>query len=135
MLERLVARPRPVPARKGPALAGTVVVALGLPVFLVAGWPLAGWALAAILWVAGEAIALVLHRLPLGADHLALSGVRAVAMMFRSVAVMVVLIAVAVANEGVGLSAALLYVAAYSLELALSLLLYFGSKPSLGGRS
>ncbi len=129
-----MARPRPVPARKGPALAGTAVVAVALPLFVAAGWPLAGWAVAAALWGAGEAIALVLHRLPLGADHLALSGVRAVAMTFRSVAVMVVLIAVAVADEPVGLSAALLYVAAYTVELALSLLAYFGSKPSLGGR-
>lgn len=129
MLDRLVARPRPVPARKGPALAGTAVVVLALPVFLAAGWPLAGWVLAAVLWTAGEALALWLHRLPLGAEHLAVSGLRAVAMTFRGIAVMVVLIAVAVANEPVGLSAALLYVAAYTMELALSLLFYFGSKP------
>ncbi len=132
MLQRLVARPRPVPARKGPALAGTAVVVLALPVFLAAGWPVAGWGVGAALWAAGTALAFSLHRLPLGADHLAASGIRAVAMTFRGIAVMVVLIAVAVANEPVGLSAALLYVAAYTLELALSLLAYFGSKPCVG---
>jgi len=129
VLDRLVAKPRPVPARKGPALAGTAVVVLALPVFLAAGWPLAGWGLAAALWAAGEALAFWLQRLPLGAEHLAASGVRAVVTTFRSIAVMVVLIAVAVGNEPVGLSAALLYVAAYTLELALSLAAYFGSKP------
>ena len=117
-----------MPARKGPALAGTAVVVLALPVFLAAGWPLAGWGLAAALWAAGEAFAFWLNRLPLGADHLAVSGVRAVAMTLRGIAVMVVLIAVAVSNEPVGLSAALLYVAAYTMELALSLVAYFGSK-------
>jgi hypothetical protein len=129
VLERLLARPRPAPARKGPALAGSAVVAFALPLFLLAGWPLAGWALAAALWALGEALAFSLGRLPLGADHLASSGLRAVAMTFRSIAVMVVLIAVAVADEPVGLAAALVYVAAYTLELAVSLVAYFGSKP------
>lgn len=126
MLERLIAQPRPVPGRRFPALAGTLVILCGLPVFLAAGWPLAGWGLAAALWVAGEALAFTLHRVPIGADHLAASGLRAVAMTFRGIAVMVVLIAVAIANEGVGLSAALLFVAAYTMELATSLVLYFG---------
>ena len=46
--------PRPVPGRLVPALAGSAVVALALPVFLAAGWPLRGWLLAATLWIAGE---------------------------------------------------------------------------------
>ena len=45
--------PRPMPARLLPALAGSVVVALALPVFALAGWPLQGWALAAVLWFGG----------------------------------------------------------------------------------
>ena len=36
--------PRPVPGRLVPALAGSAVVALALPVFVAAGWPLRGWA-------------------------------------------------------------------------------------------
>ena len=31
-------------------LAGSALIVLALPVFVVAGWPLKGWALAAILW-------------------------------------------------------------------------------------
>ena len=34
--------PRPVPGRLVPALAGSAVIALALPVFVVAGWPLYG---------------------------------------------------------------------------------------------
>ena len=35
---------------------------LALPVFLLAGWSIAGWGLAAVLWVAVHAIDLVLRR-------------------------------------------------------------------------
>jgi len=102
-------------------------VALALPVFAVAGWPLRGWALGAILWVGAQALGLLLSRLELGADNLAASGVRGVGMMFRPVAVMVVVIAVAASNQEVGLAAGAVYALAYTLELGLSLLTYFGS--------
>jgi hypothetical protein len=121
------ATPRPVPSRFGPIAAGATVIALALPVFAVAGWPLRGWALGAILWVGAQALGLLLSRLPLGADNLAASGVRGVGMMFRPVAVMVVVIAVAASDPEVGVAAGLLYALAYSLELGLSMLSYFGS--------
>ena len=60
----MFATPRPVPGRLAPALAGSAVVVLALPVFVVAGWPLDGWLLAATLWVAGQAFAWLLTRLP-----------------------------------------------------------------------
>ena len=31
------------------------MIALALPLFLVAGWPLKGWAAAALLWVGAQA--------------------------------------------------------------------------------
>jgi len=62
--------PRPVPGRRVPTLAGAGVVGLSLPVFLVGGFPLAGWALAATLWAAGEVLGLWLARIQTGADHL-----------------------------------------------------------------
>lgn len=121
------ATPRPVPSRFVPIAAGAAVVALALPVFAVAGWSLRGWALGAILWIGAQALGLLLSRLPLGADNLAASGVRGVGMMFRPVAVMVVVIAVAASDAEVGVAAGLLYALAYTLELGLSLLTYFGS--------
>jgi hypothetical protein len=121
------ATPRPVPARATPIAAGAAVIALALPVFAVAGWPLRGWALAAVMWVGAQALGLLLARLQLGADNLAASGVRGVGMMFRPVAVMVVVIAVAASNPEVGVAAGLLYALAYTLELGLSLLAYFGN--------
>ena len=120
--------PRPVPGRRVPALAGAAVILLGLPVFLVGGFPIGGWALAAVLWVAGEALSLWLGRIPTGADHLRKSGMVALAMSFRGIGVMVVLLAVTVANKGLGVSAVVLYALAYSLTLGVSLLEYFGSE-------
>jgi hypothetical protein len=125
----ILTTPRPVPSRVWPAVAGTSVVALGLPVFLVAGWPLAGWAIAAVLWVAGEALAFLLGRLPADLDHLAASGFVGIAMTVRVIGVMVVLIAVTVADRPVGVAAAGLYIAAYTLELAVSLAAYFSGEP------
>jgi hypothetical protein len=117
--------PRPVPGRAVPAVAGAAVIALALPVFLVAGWPLGGWALAAVLWVAGELLAALLARFRLGAGNLATSGVVGIGMSFRVLAIGVVLIAVTASDARLGVSAALLYALAYTLELAVSLLSYF----------
>jgi hypothetical protein len=121
------ATPRPVPNRVLPAIAGGAVVVLALPVFLVAGWQLSGWALAAVLWLAGQAFGLLLTRLRLGLDSLAASGVAGIGMMLRPIAVMVVVIAVAASDPGLGLAAGLVYALAYTVELALSLVTYFGS--------
>ena len=121
------ATPRPIPSRFAPVAAGAGVILLALPVFAAAGWPLRGWALGAVLWLVAQALGLLLSRLSLGADNLAASGVRGVGMMFRPVAVMVVVIAVAASNPEVGVAAGLLYALAYTLELGLSVLAYFGS--------
>lgn len=120
--------PRPMPARLLPALAGSVVVALALPVFALAGWPLQGWALAAVLWFGGLALGELLTRLRGDAGNLAAAGVMGIGMSFRAFAVGIPLVAVTVSNEAVGLSAALLYALAFTLALALSLASYFGSE-------
>jgi hypothetical protein len=120
--------PRPVPGRRVPALAGAAVVVLALPVFLVGGFPIGGWALAAVLWAAGEALGLWLARIPTGADQLGKSGMVAIAMSFRGIGVMVVLLAVTLADRSVGISALVVYALAYSLTLAISLLEYFTSE-------
>jgi hypothetical protein len=129
MSARVFQTPRPVPSRLLPALAGALVVAFALPIFVAAGWPLAGWALGAVLWLAAQTISLLLTRLRPGVGNLAASGVVGISMMFRAVAVGVVVIAVAATDPGLAVSAAVVYALAYTLELALSLLSYFGSEP------
>ncbi len=125
----LLSTPRPAPGRRVPALAGAGVVVLALPVFLVAGFPLGGWALAAVLWAAGEGLSVWLGRLPIGADHLGSSGFVALAHSFRGIGVMIALLAVTVASRDVGIAAVAVYALAYSLSLGVSLVEYFS-----GGR-
>ena len=123
-------RPRPQPQRTLPVAAAAVVVALALPVFLVAGWRVQGWAIGAVLWAASQAFGWVLTRLKTGAGNLAAAGVVAFGMMFRAIAVMVVVFAVAVSDAWLGVAAACVYAAGYTTELVLSLLAYFGGEPA-----
>jgi hypothetical protein len=110
-----------------PALAGSAVIVLALPVFLVADWPLDGWLLAATVWVAAEAFAWLLTRLARDDGNLA-AAMRGIGTSFRAIAVGIPLVAVTAADERVGISAALLYAVAFSVELAVSLATYFGSE-------
>jgi hypothetical protein len=98
-------------------------------VFLAAGWRVSGWVLGAVLWLAAQALGLLLARLPIGAGNLAGSGVHGIGMMFRAVAVMVIVIAVAASDTHLALAAAGVYALGYTLELALSLLTYFAGEP------
>jgi hypothetical protein len=125
MMEGVFSTPRPVPGRLAPALAGATVILLGLPVFLVAGFPVSGWALAAVLFAAGQVLWLVLTRLVSRPGSLAATGVAGIGMSFRAMAVGIPLVIVTAANVRVGLSAALMYAFAYTLELAVALLAYF----------
>ena len=122
-------QPRRPPETTLPAIAGTVVVALALPVFLLDGWRVRGWALGAVLWLGAQGFGLLLHRLRTRTGNLAAAGVAAFGMMFRAIAVMVVLIVVAVSDGRLAFSAALLYTAAYTLELGVSVIGYFGGEP------
>ena len=124
----MLSTPRPVPGRRVPMLAGAGIVALALPVFLVAHFSLAGWALASVLWAAGEALSMWLGKLPTGADHLGMSGMVALAHSFRGIGVVIVLAIVTLANRPLGLAALAVYALAYSLSLAVSLLEYFGGE-------
>ena len=56
----ILGAPRPAPQGWVPVAAGALVVALALPVFLVAGWRLSGWAIAAVLWAGSQAFGLLL---------------------------------------------------------------------------
>ena len=109
-------------------MAGTILVMLALPVFLVAEWPLKGWLLAATLWFGGQLFAALLTRLPLGDGNLAAAGMRGIGTSFRAIVVGIPLVAVTVANESVGIAAALVYALAFTLEFVVSLLVYFSTE-------
>lgn len=128
MIADLYTKPRAVPGRLAPMLAGSGLVLLALPVFVIAGWPLKGWAFAAVLWAAAQAFAYLLTRLPLDEGNLAAAAVRGIGMGFRAFIVGIPLVAVTVADSRLGLAAAVLYVCAYTLELAVSLITFFAAE-------
>jgi len=119
--------PRPVPSRLAPTIAGATVIALALPVFAVAGWPLRGWALAAVLWLGAQAFAFVLTRLSKDADNLAAAGMRGIGTTSRGLLVGIPLVAVTVADERVGIAAAAVYALAFTVELAVGVAAYFAA--------
>jgi hypothetical protein len=127
VIESLFSTPRPVPGRLLPALGGALVIALALPVFLLAGWRLAGWGLGAVLWVATLALDLLLTRVKSRTGNLAASGVQAFGLFFKAVGLLVVLLAAAVTNPHLAAAAAIVYVLAYTFELGVSLFVYFGA--------
>ena len=115
-----------MPQKALPFAASSVVIGFALPVFLLAGWRVQGWALGAVLWAGSQALGWVLTRLQ-ASGNLAAAGVVAFGMLFRAIAVMVVVFAVAVSDAWLGLAAALVYALGYTIELGLSLATYFGN--------
>ena len=116
MRATVLGAPRSVPSRLIPVAAGALVIALALPIFLLASWRIEGWGIAAVLWIGAQALGALLARIRPSPDNLVASGVLAFGMMARVLAVLVVLVAVAASNGRLGLAAALVYAAAYSAE-------------------
>ena len=75
-----------------------------------------------MLWVAVEAIGLLVTRAAATGGRLASSGVQAFGLFFKTVGVLVVLVAVAVSNPHLAVAATLVYALAYTFQLGLSLL-------------
>jgi hypothetical protein len=118
-------QPRVAPPLALPAIAGTLVLALALPLFLITGWPLEGWAIGAVLWVGFEAVDWFVTRIRARTGNVAAAGVAGFLMLFRAIAVMVVVLAVVTTDKWVGLSAVLVYGAAFSAQFGLALVAYY----------
>ena len=119
--------PRPVPGKLAPALAALLVLGLALAVFLLAGWDVRGWALGAVLWAGLRGLSLLIDHVRRDATSAAGTGLQAFELVFKGLAVLVVLLAVATTNEDLALPAILVFALAYTAELGLSLATYFGS--------
>lgn len=129
MLGGLFSARRSEPDHLLPAAGGTIVLALLLPVVALVGWSIAGWALAALLWLGLHVLDLFVVRArskPGGSP--ASSGIQAFALLFKLIALLVVLFAALAANRDLALTTALTYGLAYTFELGLSLASYFGAQ-------
>jgi hypothetical protein len=115
--------PRAEPGHLLPALAGGGVLLLALPVFIVADWPLRGWALAAVLYAGVHVLDFVIAHSRVG------NGARVFGVFFKSIGLLVVLVAVAASDQSLAIAAVLAYALAYTCELGLSLAVYYGKPP------
>jgi hypothetical protein len=122
----ILATPRPVPGRLIPVAGGGLVLLLALPVFLIAGWPVSGWALGAVLWVAMQAISFLVSRMQRRTSSVAAAGMQGFALFFKAIALLVVLAAIAATDAHDAVAAVLTFGLAYTFELGMSLVSYFG---------
>jgi hypothetical protein len=123
---------KPIPSRGVPVLAGTAVVVLALPVFVIAGWELGAWALAAGCWAFFQGVGYLLARLPVGADKLGNSGLVAMGRMLRTIVLMTILVLVTTRDTSLGLQAVVVFALAFTVELALSMISYLGGEAKTG---
>ncbi len=114
--------PRPEPGHLLPALAGGIVLLVALPIFLVADWPIGGWALAAVLYAAVHVLDLILVRLG--------NGGKVFGVLFKALGLLVILVAVASSDQDLAIAAVLTYALAYTCEFGLSLAAYYGKEPT-----
>jgi hypothetical protein len=122
MLGTLFSTPRSEPSHILPAAGGTLVLLLLLPVVALLGWSIAGWALAVVLWSGLHAVDYVLSRM---GD--AGAAMQAFGLFFKLITILVILFAALAADRDVAIVAVLSYGLAYTFELGLSLVSYFGA--------
>ena len=109
-----------MPSRRLPIAGSGAIIALALPVFLIAGWNVRGWALAAVLWLAVHGLDWLAARMG-GKPQ-----VQVFVLLFKVVGLLAVLFAALATNKDVALAAAITYAIAYTFELGLSLVSYYG---------
>jgi hypothetical protein len=99
-----------------------IVLAIALPVFVLAGWPLLGYAVFAVAWLAGRAVHLAAERRAAGlladGNRRGAMGTIAWATMGRVWLVALAVLLVGLAERKAGLAAALLAVAVVTTYFA-----------------
>jgi hypothetical protein len=103
------------------------ILAIALPIFLIAGWPLLGYAAAAFAWLAQRAINEVLARRAAASDDpKTVVGLTAGSMIGRGWLVALTIFGaylIAGSDDAVGLSAAVLVVILFTAYFTVSLIL------------
>ena len=97
---------------------GLIVALLTLPVVLLAGGPFTGWVLGVVLWAANWTVQLLTAKYALNLQATAAVGVSGVSFIARAWLVALVLFVVALRfSEPVGLTAAAVFLAAFTCDL------------------
>jgi predicted lipid-binding transport protein (Tim44 family) len=99
-----------------------VVFPLALVLFLAAGWPIAGWATGLAAWAVQRGIhELAVHRAEKAEDVRTRVGLLAGSMILRGWVVAGIIVAVGLGNSDAGLSAAVLFLAVFTLQLTMTM--------------
>jgi hypothetical protein len=107
------------------AILGIIVCIVALPVVVLLEGPLVGWALGAGLWVINWTLAQMATKFSIGASPVAGVGVAGGSIMFRAFFVVIVLWIIAVrVSEPIGLTAAAVFLAAFSFDLMGRMMLF-----------
>jgi hypothetical protein len=95
-----------------------VVLALALPVFVVADLPLLGYAAAAVTWLAQRAVRAYLNRRARASDDpRTVAGVLAGSMLARGWLTALAIFGVGIADADAGVAAAVLFIALFTIFL------------------
>jgi hypothetical protein len=98
------------------------VLALALVLFLAAGWPLLGWLTGAGAWAIQRAVSeLAMRKAEKSTDPRTKVGLLAGSMIGRGWLVSGIIIAVGLGNNDAGLSAAVLFLAVFTLQLTMTM--------------
>ena len=105
-------------AARAASSIGVLVALLTLPVVLLAGGPFTGWVLGVVLWIGNWTLQLMTAKYALGLQATAAVGVSGVSFIARAWLVALVLFVVALRfDETVGLTAAAVFLAAFTCDL------------------
>lgn len=117
----------PVTERHRRARAGDLVdlwaAGLALPVFAIAGWPLLGWLAGALIWAAQRVVqGVVGQKIAASREPRKIVGLTAASTMIRAWGAALAVLLIGLKNEEIGLAAALMVVALFTIYFASSLL-------------
>ena len=98
------------------------VLALALVIFIVAGWPIVGWLTGTGAWVAQRLVSeLAIRKANQADDPRTKVGLLAGSMIARGWLVAGIIIAVGLGNNDAGLSAAVLFLAVFTIQFTMTL--------------
>jgi hypothetical protein len=101
-----------------------VLLVLALPVFVVAGWPLAGYAAGGGAWLAQRGIQVLLNRRAAASDDpRAVVGITVGSMVGRGWLVALTIFAVGLSDEDAGLAAAVLVIVLFTAYFTVSMIM------------
>jgi ABC-type methionine transport system permease subunit len=103
-----------------------VALAVALPVFLIAGWPMLAYAVVAGVWLGIRGVELLLLRRTRNAiedrNRLRVMGLTAASGLMRAWVIVLAVLLVGIADKDAGLAAALLALVVFSLHFATNLI-------------